>query len=206
VEESTLDIYFRICHLLTALLKGRHYSLLDECGAKSLWLHASVHNFNLHFRQWFSSLVRTKVGEILGYTGLSRALPHTTLPHAPPKWAMTDTWFPHPLGFINSWWHSLEWHHPAFRAAKKCDLKKEDDYENFTPFVACLRYVGVIWSFSHSSTLVIRFTPRRNSCCISKSTMRRLQKPDWTSDLLLFSYGYRKCMLVEFVTVYIGSL
>ena len=44
VEESTLDIYFRICHLLTALLKKRHYSLLDECGAKSLWLHAVCTN------------------------------------------------------------------------------------------------------------------------------------------------------------------
>ena len=34
--------------------------------------------------------------------------------------------------------------------------------------------------------------------------MKHMQKPDWKLDLPLFSYGYRKCKIVDFLTKYIG--
>ena len=41
-----------------------------------------------------------------------------------------------------------------------------------------------------------------NKTCValSKSIMKLIQKPHWKSDLPLFSYGYRKCMFVDFLT------
>ena len=68
--------------------------------------------------------------------------------------------------------------------------------------LACtLRYVGVIWFVFHVLQLLpIRLT-QQNSCCISKSLMKHLQRLDRKLDLPLFSYGtYWKCMYVDFLT------
>jgi hypothetical protein len=35
--------------------------------------------------------------------------------------------------------------------------------------------------------------------------MKHLQKLDWKSDLSYLSYGYWKCMFVDFLTTYINS-
>ena len=63
---------------------------------------------------------------------------------------------------------------------------------------------GVIWfDFHVLQFLPIRF-PQQHWCCISKSMIKHLHKPDWKSGLLWFRYGYWKCMLVDFSTMYIG--
>ena len=52
-----------------------------------------------------------------------------------------------------------------------------------------LRHVGVIWFTFHVLQLLsIRFI-EQNACCISKSTMKHMQKAYWNSDLPLFGYG-----------------
>ena len=69
-----------------------------------------------------------------------------------------------------------------------------------------LRFVGVMWFFFPPHVLqipLIRST-QQNSRCISKSTMKHLQKSDWNYDFFLFSYGYRKYMFVDFLIGYIG--
>ena len=53
--------------------------------------------------------------------------------------------------------------------------------------------------------LLSRFTSSM-LCCISKSLVKHLQKPDWRLDLPLFSYSYQKCMFVESLTEYIGPV
>ena len=40
--------------------------------------------------------------------------------------------------------------------------------------------------------------------CTCKFTMKHMRKPDWKSDLPLFSYGNRKCMFVDFLIGNIG--
>ena len=35
--------------------------------------------------------------------------------------------------------------------------------------------------------------------CVNKSPMKHIQKTDWKSDVPWFSYGYRKCMFVDFL-------
>ena len=43
-----------------------------------------------------------------------------------------------------------------------------------------MRYMGVIWFlFSCSPTSTHRFLHNQNSCCISESMMKHLQKPNW---------------------------
>ena len=60
------------------------------------------------------------------------------------------------------------------------DLSAEDDTK-------LIRYVGVNWFVFHVlQLLLIRFT-QQNSCCIRKSSMKHLQKPDPKSDLPCFS-------------------
>ena len=51
--------------------------------------------------------------------------------------------------------------------------------------------------------LPIRFT-QQVSCCISKSTMKRLQKPNWKSDIPLFSYD-RKHIVIGFLINWVHS-
>ena len=46
---------------------------------------------------------------------------------------------------------------------------------------------------------------RTKLVCISKSTMKHLQKSVWILDLPWFSYGYQKCMVVDFWIRYIRS-
>ena len=53
-----------------------------------------------------------------------------------------------------------------------------------------------------SNFYMISFT-QQNSSCISNSTMKHPQKSDWKSKLLWFSYGYRECMVVTMLEVYL---
>ena len=46
---------------------------------------------------------------------------------------------------------------------------------------------------------------QQNSRHISKSIIKLMQRPCWKSDIHLFSYGFRKCMFVDFLTVYTSS-
>ena len=67
-----------------------------------------------------------------------------------------------------------------------------------------LRYVSVIWFiFQVLQLLLVRYI-QQDLKCISKPTMKHMQKPDWKSDLPLTSNGYKKCMFVDFWTTYIG--
>ena len=52
---------------------------------------------------------------------------------------------------------------------------------------------------THLRFVGICFFVFSNSCCISKSTMRRMQKLDWKLDLPWFSYDSRKCMCCGFL-------
>ena len=59
-----------------------------------------------------------------------------------------------------------------------------------------------IWFLSHVLNLLpVRFT-QQNSRCIRKSAMKHMEKPDRKSDFPCFSYGYQKCMFVDFSTAY----
>ena len=61
-----------------------------------------------------------------------------------------------------------------------------------------LRYVGVTWFFLHVLCLLPIRCRQQSLCCIDNSMMKHMQKPDRKSNLPLFSYGYRKCMFVDF--------
>jgi hypothetical protein len=50
----------------------------------------------------------------------------------------------------------------------------------------------------HLYLLLIIFT-QRNLCCIRKPTMKLQQTSYWKLDLSQFSYGYWKCMFVDFL-------
>jgi hypothetical protein len=62
-----------------------------------------------------------------------------------------------------------------------------------------LRYMGDIWLIFQVLQLQPNRFTQQNSCCISKPAMKHLQKPDWKSDLPKFSYGYHKCVFVDFL-------
>ena len=56
----------------------------------------------------------------------------------------------------------------------------------FSFLLSCLiSCVGVVWFVFHVLQLPpIRFTQKRNLCCISRSTMKHLESLDWKSDVL----------------------
>ena len=67
-----------------------------------------------------------------------------------------------------------------------------------------IRYVCVIWFVLHVLQLLpVRFT-QQYLCCTNKSMLKHLQKLDWKPVLPLSSYGYRKCMFVDFIIGYIS--
>ena len=98
-------------------------------------------------------------------------------------------------------WHWVYFIQVHFREAQsKVDNRYLVTFLVRTP----IRYVNIIWFVFHVPQLLpVRFTQQYSSYII-KSTMKRLQKPDWKSVLLLSSYGYRKCMFVDFLIGYIG--
>ena len=53
--------------------------------------------------------------------------------------------------------------------------------------------------------LPIRFT-QQDSCCVGKFKMKHMQNPYWKSDLIWFSYDYRKHVFVDFRNEYIKVL
>ena len=66
---------------------------------------------------------------------------------------------------------------------------------SFGLLIVFSKYVGVIWFVFHVPQLLsITFT-QQNSCCI-------YQKSDWESSFSSFSYGYWKCMVVDFPIVF----
>jgi hypothetical protein len=72
-------------------------------------------------------------------------------------------------------------------------------------FLAQCMYVGVIWLLFHVLQLLPIVFTRQNSCCVSKPTMKRMQKPYWKLDLPCFHYGYWKSKFVDFLVGYIGT-
>jgi hypothetical protein len=64
------------------------------------------------------------------------------------------------------------------------------------------RYVDVIWFIFHVLHLLPTIFTQHNSCCMSKSTMYHMQKPNKNSDFPWFSFGSWKCMFVNFLTWY----
>ena len=68
-----------------------------------------------------------------------------------------------------------------------------------------LKNMGNIWFFNVLLLLPIRFT-QENACCIRKSTMKHMQKPDRKSNLSYFTFGYQKCVFVDFLTRHICAL
>ena len=63
---------------------------------------------------------------------------------------------------------------------------------------------GVIWFIFHVlQLLLIRFT-WHYSCCIGKSILQHLQKPDRKSDVSWYISDYRMCMFVDFLIGYLG--
>ena len=48
------------------------------------------------------------------------------------------------------------------------------------------------------------YITQQNSCCISKCTIKHLQRSNWKSNLPLLNINWWKCMFVDFLTWYIG--
>jgi hypothetical protein len=65
----------------------------------------------------------------------------------------------------------------------------------------CGCYLARFFMFSNFYAFLYYTTLHNTTLwCISKVTMKHMQKPDWKSDLPIFSYGGRKWMCVGFLT------
>ena len=105
-------------------------------------------------------------------------------------------------------WKNVNWHDrirfTLLWWSLQTNTHQEQYLQRLVGSALLLRYVGVIWFiFMFVQLLPIRFT-QPYSCCVSKSTMKHLQKLDWKSDFLLFGYGYRERMFVDYAIGYIG--